>query len=548
MMPASAHPNSVRRGRSVEDGFRMRTKHFNSVGKTIAGALRDRDGSVATIFAVAMVPVVIAAGIGIDLARATASRGNLQDALDATALAVAHLPANTPQQTIDAKARAWLLANLNNPALGTITLTTVPTNGQVVLTASTNVPTTLTAIAGYRQVPISATSTVKWGLGHVEVALVLDNTGSMSGAKLSRLKTAAASLVDSLSDSTDSTDANALKISVVPFAATVKIGSSYKTSTWMKGVQPTEYGEDLFDTYTGVNRFTLLDNINETWGGCVESRPAPYDVQDTAPSSGTPATMFVPFFAPDEPDDNTVRSGSYSWYGNTHYTYFNFNNDYLDDEFVNATNWKKQQGFKNKYDENVNRGSGPNAGCGMQSLVRLTTNMTTVKSKITAMNASGNTNIPIGLMWGWHTLSPNLPFSDGAAYTDADTKKFVVLLTDGDNTNDETSNPNNSTYSALGYMWQKRLTGTDGTSKLDETSTAQQRSDAMDARMIVTCANMKAKGITVYTVRIDVSGSASTALRTCATTPDMYYDIDSSGLSAAFANIAGSIGRLRISN
>jgi Flp pilus assembly protein TadG len=505
--------------------------------------LRDRGGSVATIFAVAMVPVVIAAGVGIDLARATSSKSNLQDAVDATALALAHMPPNTPQATLDAKAAEWLAANLNDKAVGPVTATVTPSTGQVVLVARSTVPTTLTAIAGFRQVAISADATVKWGLGHVEIALVLDNTGSMAGAKLTRLKTAATDLVNTLATSTTSTDPNALKIGVVPFAATVKVGSSYRGQSWLNASQPNvaAYGDDLFNGQNGVNRFNLFDAVGEGWGGCVESRPAPYDVQDAAPTAGTPATLFVPFFAPDEPDDNKIVKSGSGW--NT--KYYDFQNDYLDDQ-SNSANWETRQGNKNKYTVHVSRGTGPNAGCGMQSLVRLTTNMNTVKSKITAMNATGNTNIPIGLAWGWHVLSPNLPFSDGAPYESSDAKKFVVLLTDGDNTNDVAANPNKSTYSALGYLWQERLMDVDGVTKLNESSTAAQRTAAMDARMMLACDNMKAKGITIYTVRIDVSGSSPAALRSCASSPDKFYDIDSTGLAEAFQNIAGSIGRLRI--
>ena len=91
--------------------------------------IADRKGSVATIFAVAMVPVVIAAGIGIDIARASASRANLQDAVDATALALAHMPAGTTQQAMTTKAQGWLAANLNAPAMGTITVSVTPSNG-----------------------------------------------------------------------------------------------------------------------------------------------------------------------------------------------------------------------------------------------------------------------------------------------------------------------------------------------------------------------------------------------------------------------------------
>ncbi|TGS36362.1 hypothetical protein EN827_32280, partial [Mesorhizobium sp. M1D.F.Ca.ET.184.01.1.1] len=45
-----------------------------------------------------------------------------------------------------------------------------------------------------------------------------------------------------------------------------------------------------------------------SWSGCVESRPYPYNIQDTAASTSTPATLFVPMFAPDETD----RTDNYS--------------------------------------------------------------------------------------------------------------------------------------------------------------------------------------------------------------------------------------------
>src|SRR4051812_34118067 len=145
-------------------------------------------------------------------------RGTLQDALDSTALMLAHLPASTPSATLQTKGQAWLNANLTNSGLGTVTLTVTPGTGKIVLDATSNVPTVISKMAGISNVPVKAHSEVKWGLSHVEVALVLDNTGSMAGTKLTTLKTAANDLVDTLFSSTDTTDANALKISVVPFS------------------------------------------------------------------------------------------------------------------------------------------------------------------------------------------------------------------------------------------------------------------------------------------------------------------------------------------
>ena len=192
---------------------------------------------MATIFAVSLVPVLIAAGVGIDMSRAMSSRSNLQDALDATALALAHLPSNTTQDALNTKASTWLNANLHDGNMTTPVVTVAFTNGQVVLNATSRVRTTLTAIAGYQEIPIAASSTVKWGLGKVEVALVLDNTGSMSGTKLSRLKSAAEDLVETLEAQVAGQAADTLKIGLVPFSTTVRLSSSsttlntYKTAT-----------------------------------------------------------------------------------------------------------------------------------------------------------------------------------------------------------------------------------------------------------------------------------------------------------------------------
>ncbi len=516
-------------------------KNWQAVAALLRRFSKARQGSVATMVAVAMVPVVIAAGVGLDVSRAMSSRNNLQDALDATALALAHLPSGTSQTTLNSKATSWLNANLNDKALGTITLTVTPTVGKLDLLATSTVKTTLTSITGYQNMPVQAKSTVQWGLGHVEIALVLDNTGSMAGTKLSTLKTAATDLVDTLAGSIDSSDASALKIAVIPFSMTVNIGSTYKTASWMTGVMPSAYGTDLFSSGS-TNRFTMLNQMNVTWGGCVEARPQPYDVQDTAPNTDG-ATKIVPYFAPDEPDDDTIVSGS-SWYGTS---YYDFPNNYVPDE-VSGSNWQTRQGYTGKYDQAPYSGTtsygyvkGPNAGCALTALQRLTTDTTAVKNKINAMNAVGDTNIALGLQWGWFALSPTAPFSDGVAYTDANTKKILVLLTDGDNTMGDQSNPNDSIYNGEGYLWQGRLGITSGA--------ASTRGDKIDERMALICTNMKAKGVVVYTVRIDLSGTAPPALSGCASGTDKFYDVpDVADLSDAFANIAGSIGKLRLSN
>ena len=180
--------------------------------------------------------------------------------------------------------------------------------------------------------------------------------------------------------------------------------------------------------------------------------------------------------------------------------------------------------------------AGPNEGCAIQSISRLSTNWTALKTKITNMVADGETHIPLGMIWGWHLLSPNLPFQDGVAYSTPKTTKVVVLMTDGENTYTDNGKYNGSAYDGYGYIWQNR-TGTVGSG----------RTTAIDNRLAAICANMKNAGIVIYTVRVEVATGSSSLLQNCATRPDMFYDVQSaSNLSAVFSAIAGSIENLRI--
>jgi hypothetical protein len=275
--------------------------------------------------------------------------------------------------------------------------------------------------------------------------------------------------------------------------------------------------------------------MGQTWGGCVESRPAPYDVQETAPDPTTPATMFIPFFAPDEPD-----TGGYY-------------NNYIGDGMSSGT-WQQRQGNVAKYTGATPRSGtnastgyayGPNAGCALTPILRMTDNtnhMSEVKTRLNSMVAVGDTNIPMGLMWGWHTLSPNAPFGDGSAYRTPNVMKIVVLLTDGENQNTPNNNSDASYYSGDGYSWQNRVSGLNSSNQAN-------RQTALDNRLSQLCTNMKAQGITIYTVRIDVTTGSPAVLRTCATNANDFFDVPNvPNLPAVFANIAGDIGHLRISH
>lgn len=546
-----------------------------SVDRSFRRFAQDKRGGIAVTFGLAFVPVAFLSLVMIDYARASTAKQHLQEAVDAATL-IAARSSFVDQPNIDATGDKALTAQLSTKygingltadGGGHIAGSTFAPNGNIITSTVTATIDPIVAnlfIGG--PMTIHANSEVVRSVNKLEIAMVLDTTGSMSGTKIANLITAAKNFVTTMEAAASrSTEVNPVKISLVPFSTTVKVSApislaTYNTTsftmtglpTWLDGrARGYVAANDIFAT-ASTDRFKMLKQMNISWGGCVEARVAPYDVQEDAPTSGTVGTLFTPFFWPDEPDQ--LDNGSAD---NTPV----YKNDYLTDGVSGNNNWKAREravakynttSFKSGTPATFSQGSGygaaltsgPNAGCAMQQLQRLTTNFNGLRTAIDGLVASGETNIPLGMAWGWHTLSPNGPFADGVAYLTPKTSKIIVLMTDGDNTMNALSNSNlnDSWYHGYGYQWQDHLsTGGGG---------ASTRTAKLDARFTQICTNIKAKQIMIYTVGVGVSASAKTLLQGCADTPSQYYDVDAtaSNLDGAFSAIAGTIENLRISH
>jgi len=283
--------------------------------------IQDVRGNVAIIFGAAVIPLALAVGLAVDYGRALLVRERMQSALDAATLAVASWPGLSTAQ-MQAKAQEYFNANypLSN-SLGSVSPLSLSSSGNaIVVSVSATVPTTFMRIGNIDHVDVGASTTVVVGMGTAEVALALDNSGSMAGSKIDALKTAASSLVDTLfTAAQNSPEPDPIKVAIVPFAAGVNVGSQYANASWMDTGNQNPYHADAQKAYgapSTTNNFTLLNSLKTssgaavTWAGCVEARPMPYDVTDDAPSTGTPSTLFVPMFAPDEPDNWTATTSN----------------------------------------------------------------------------------------------------------------------------------------------------------------------------------------------------------------------------------------------
>jgi Flp pilus assembly protein TadG len=517
--------------------------------RRFASSLDDR-GNVALVAALSMAPICVAGLGAADLARATSAKSQLQDALDTAALAAARTNATTDAE-LKTYGDRYLAQNLKLSSDATVVASSFrfADNGRVVATATVAVRPFVAGLVTGGDMAINATSEVVRAGVKVEVALVLDTTGSMTeGDKLDDMKDAAQAFVLKMKTASGKAiEPNTIKISVVPFANTVRVDEvAYRNSTWVDQNGAAPINDQIFTTATGTqhaSRFTLFSNLGTSWRGCFEMREAPYDVQDDPPTVSNPATLYTPYFAPDEPDSRTEGYGNE--YGNSYVR------DYPKGAKDTSSNWRVRQGLINKYGNEKLRTIGitygPNADCGVSRLRRLTTDFDSLIDYIDDLEANGNTNIPIGLMWGWNTLTPHAPFSDGVGYNTPKHKKIIVLMTDGENTMSRRDTPNDGEYAGTGYIWQQRILTSDGT-PLQQGATSAQRTQALDARLRKLCDNIKAKGIDLYTIRVEVDTGTNELLKSCASGRDYFYDVHSSStLTTVFESIAGQIAALHLS-
>jgi Flp pilus assembly protein TadG len=404
---------------------------------TLARFFKDRRANVAPIFAIAILPIIGFVGAAVDYSRATSVKVAMQAALDAAALMLSKEAQGLTADQISSKADAYFKALFNRTDVRDLSTTASfvsPQAGNFVMTvtAHVSVDTVFMRIFGTDEssMGVGASAEVQWGIKKLELALVLDNTGSMAqSGKISALKEAAKNLLTTLKNSAKK-DGD-VKVAIIPFDTHVNIGSAYKNETWVN--------------------FSVNSVTKSTWTGCVQDRnksntpSLSYNVLDTTPVDT--ATSF--------PAVSTCGS--------------------------------------------------------LVSAMPLSFDWTALSNKIDSMSAAGNTNVTIGFAWGWHALTPNLPFTQASPPT-ADLDKVIVLLTDGDNTQDRWSSS----------------------------------ASAIDPRTAAVCANIKAANIKIYTIRV-IDGN-QTLLRNCATKTDMYYEVtQASQLNGVFTAIAQKLANLRLS-
>ena len=105
-------------------------------------------------------------------------------------------------------------------------------NFSLKIRGSATVNTLFARLFGQSAITFSASTEVLWGIKKLNLALVLDNTGSMAqNQKMTNLKAAAHNLLTTLKNAAK--QPGDVKVAIVPFATDVNVGTSNDNASWI---------------------------------------------------------------------------------------------------------------------------------------------------------------------------------------------------------------------------------------------------------------------------------------------------------------------------
>lgn len=194
--------------------------------------LKNESGSFATIFGVSTLAVFMSVGVAIDYSQISRSKSIVDISLDAAVLAAGNelLMTNASKAALKKVFKKHLEANLelHSELTDKVTIKSFSvdkSNGLISASLSTPVQMALMGIVGVPKMKFDSVSEARFSTTPVEVAMVLDVTGSMnSGGKLTSLKSAAKKAIDILLP----TGANnsSVKIGLVPYSEGVRLSNT----------------------------------------------------------------------------------------------------------------------------------------------------------------------------------------------------------------------------------------------------------------------------------------------------------------------------------
>jgi len=449
--------------------------------------VRDQRGNIAITFALALIPMCILIGGAIDFSRAMSAKRQLRDTLDGAALAIAGTT-NFTQAQAEKIAEDFAAANFSTQETSSAAKidSVVFNDTSVTINGSADVPTTMLDLIGMDNIKVTTNTVVDRSGWNIEAAMALDITGSMAGSRITALKGAATDFVNTVVQ--DKQSPYTSKVAIAPYSNSVFVGATL--APLLRGT-----ASSSCTTY-GCSKYQFTDNGS---GSCTDNL-------NTGSNKNTKCKWAI---------NNCVveREGA--------------------DAFTDAT-----PAAGSYLSANYRAASDP---CPTSQIVPLTSDKGALTTAINGLSAGGNTAGHIGIAWAWYLLSPNFSSFYPAtgkpnAYTDKQTMKVAVLMTDGE----------------FNMMHCTGVASADTGSGANAINCNAPNGDSFTQAKKL-CAAMKKQNIIIYTIGFTITkgGAAETVLKECATAPNAPYfntPTTNADLANTFKTVAKSISQLRISH
>lgn len=436
--------------------------------------------------------MLMISGMAVDFMRNENIRVHLQNTIDRSVLAAADMDQQlVPEDVVASYFEKAGLADFLDEVVVTENMNT----RQVTARASAKMSAMFLRLVGIDHLDAPAGGTASEQSGNVEISLVVDISGSMGwpstqgGIKINHLRDAANDFVDTMLDPLTE---DYVSISLVPYTAQVNAGP---------------------DIYNELNMET-----RHLFSHCVEFEAADF------------STTAIDL-------DKTYQQGQHfewssAWYNNYEIQY---------------------------------------PGCPQEVFERITPlsqSVTDLQTQISALVPRANTAIHYGMKWGVALLDPALQpvirrlangngpidraFRDRPAdWGERLTKKFVVLMTDGQNVptyriSDWAYNsPSEYIFWDRYTLWRYLYDNIAWNNRSDFYYEKYSASDA-DAMLATICTAAKDAGIIVYTVGFEVNDHAANVMENCASSENHFFRVEGVEISSAFAAIARDITQLKL--
>jgi Flp pilus assembly protein TadG len=325
-----------------------------------------RSGNFAMMTAVILPTLLAGVGLAIDTANIINAKSRLQNIVDSAVLAASQENASDQERrdlfdSFVASQGAHFVVGIPETSLAI-------DNGlnYVELTGHVEAKIGLFLMDKFGNQDVKVSATTFRSTKTLEIAMVLDNTGSMGQAGIDALKRASRALVAAVDNNGD--PRQEVHIGLVPFVTAVNIKAEGFDEAWidtrgealyngwnfisdtMRKFRPDlpslerradlsneardaivknwehrgtmacsvsgndDLSKDMRRVCAGVKKYPhhweLFKQSGTSWKGCVEARPTPYNLDLTAPDPLKPDTLFVPYFAPSEPAVRMTSGGN----------------------------------------------------------------------------------------------------------------------------------------------------------------------------------------------------------------------------------------------